>query len=267
MPEGTDDLFEFAYLGDLPQKIDALAQLAAPEDWEYHHETPDPSRPPPTIPHPALVSYLRYTFKRLHEEGKIVESEGRAAFNTGLATPLQEEIFAFLEPNQRTDAQRWFLPTFCPESDRRLVVFRDLPKRAEYFENPADLLFDPRRPFRKNLSHIIEENRDRFPEPYRSDPEPHRLRIALDGAIDHAMKRVRHNYKTAVPQYYWPRGAARGQLQLLLPLCLTTTTEVDVALTVQRHGEVYIASTVLTLEMAYNNARLIARPDSEWLSP
>ena len=112
MPEGTDDLFEFAYLGDLPQKLDALAQLAAPEEWEYHHETPDPARPPPTIPHPALVSYLRYTFKRLQEEGKVVESDGRAAFNTGLATPLQEEIFAYLEPNQRQDAQRWFLPIF-----------------------------------------------------------------------------------------------------------------------------------------------------------
>jgi hypothetical protein len=106
-----------------------------------------------------------------------------------------------------------------------------------------------------------------FPEPYRSDHEPHRLRIALDGAIDHALKRVRHNYKTAVPQFYWPRGGGRGQLKLLLPLCLTTPTGVDVALTVQRHGEVYLASTVLTLEMAYNNARLIARPDSDWLTP
>jgi hypothetical protein len=29
----------------------------------------------------------------------------------------------------------------------------------------------------------------------------------------------------------------------------------------------YLSSTVLTLDQAYNNARLLARPDREWLEP
>jgi hypothetical protein len=41
----------------------------------------------------------------------------------------------------------------------------------------------------------------------------------------------------------------------------------DLALVVARENEVYRASTVLTLDMAFNNARLIARPDREWLDP
>jgi hypothetical protein len=87
------------------------------------------------------------------------------------------------------------------------------------------------------------------------------LRIALEGAIDHAVKRIQRNYKTAIPQYY------QGRLQLLLPLCMTNKTKADLALVAYRQGDVYLASTVLTLDMAYNNARLLTRPDSEWLQP
>jgi hypothetical protein len=262
VPTTPDDLSAFAYPGDLAAKLKWLADLASPENWEYRHAAAVPDRP-----YPVLVNYLKYTFKRLSEEKKIVYAGEVACFNTGLVTPLQEEVFAFLEPNEIKDRQPWFLAAFCPESDRRLVAFSALPERAQYFDDPSDLLYDFRRSFRKNLTHIIEENKERFPEPYRSDSETHRLRIALEGAIDHALKRVRQNYKTAVPQFYWPRGTGRGQLQLLLPLCMTSPSQVDLALTVNREGDVYLASTVLTLDMAYNNARLIARPDSDWLAP
>ena len=64
-----------------------------------------------------------------------------------------------------------------------------------------------------------------------------------------------------LPQYH------RGQLQLLLPLCLSRPEQADLALVVVKVEQVYRGSTVLTLDMAYNNARLIARPDTEWLDP
>ena len=32
-------------------------------------------------------------------------------------------------------------------------------------------------------------------------------------------------------------------------------------------SNVYVATTVLSLDWAYSNARLIARPDTEWLDP
>ena len=56
-------------------------------------------------------------------------------------------------------------------------------------------------------------------------------------------------------------------MQLLLPLCLLKPDVADLALVVARVGDAYHGSTVLTLDMAYNNARLLARPDSEWLVP
>ena len=41
----------------------------------------------------------------------------------------------------------------------------------------------------------------------------------------------------------------------------------DLALVVERENKRYFGSTVLPLDWAYKNARLIARPDREWLEP
>ena len=68
---------------------------------------------------------------------------------------------------------------------------------------------------------------------------------------------------TAVPQYY------KGKIQLLVPICLINENAPDLALVVSKNefGNQYLGHTCLTLDMAYNNARLIARPDSSWLKP
>ena len=54
-----------------------------------------------------------------------------------------------------------------------------------------------------------------------------------------------------------------GYLQLLWPLCLSSKTSADLALVIEKENGVYRASTCLTLDMAVNNARLIAKPDDE----
>ncbi len=85
------------------------------------------------------------------------------------------------------------------------------------------------------------------------------LQTFLKGAIDNAKERVRRNYNTAIPQYY------RGQIQLLLPLCLGNPQGAHLALVAERHTTFYHASTCLTLDMAYNNARQITKPDQAYL--
>ncbi|MEM0998978.1 MAG: DUF3825 domain-containing protein [Bacteroidota bacterium] len=74
-------------------------------------------------------------------------------------------------------------------------------------------------------------------------------------------KRIKRNDKTAIPQYF------RGKVQLLIPLCLESRGKADLALVVSKVGQVYRASTCLSLDMAINNARLIAKPDDDWLVP
>ena len=138
--------------------------------------------------------------------------------------------------------------------------FAELPDLAHYFDDPSCLVFDTRRELRVNVEHIVRTNRERIPDPYRSMND-FTLQNLLQGAIDNARQRVRRNYKTAIPQYY------RGQVQLLLPLCFGNPQVADLALVVERHQTFYRASTCLTLDMAYNNARQLARPDRDWLQP
>jgi uncharacterized protein DUF3825 len=49
---------------------------------------------------------------------------------------------------------------------------------------------------------------------------------------------------------------------------LVSDERVDLALAVEKTiSGSYIGHTVLSLDWAYTNARLICRPDSDWLSP
>jgi hypothetical protein len=48
---------------------------------------------------------------------------------------------------------------------------------------------------------------------------------------------------------------------------LTRPSRADLALVIHRDGNVYTGETVLTIDQAYNNARLLAKPDTEWLEP
>lgn len=76
-----------------------------------------------------------------------------------------------------------------------------------------------------------------------------------------AEKRVHWNFKTAIPIYY-PKTR---KICLLLPLCLCDEKKADAALVLDPVNNTYIQRTILTLQLAYIDARLITRPDSDWL--
>lgn len=88
-----------------------------------------------------------------------------------------------------------------------------------------------------------------------------RIKSSIEDARKLALKRVRWNFKTAIPIYY-PRTR---KICLLLPLCLCDEKKADAALVLDPVNETYIQRTILTLKMAYVDARLITRPDSDWL--
>jgi hypothetical protein len=196
------------------------------------------------------------------EQSKIQYSadQNYACLNTGLVTVHQEPIFAFFIKNQEIDREPWRFVKFCRQGEFDLSKFTCLPDIATYFEDPSCLVFDTRLEFRENTQHIITENRERFPEPFKS-LDDYSLQVIVRGAINNVKERVRRNYKIAVPQYY------KNSIQLLMPLCLKTPNMADLALLVQKHDGHYRATTCLTLDMAYNNARQLAKPDREWLNP
>lgn len=259
MAVSSCSLRSFAFCRD--EKFDALAELADPEDW-------GPGRR-------ILKNYCDRTFQRAAQlDGLDVSSpdlsgggrhlavrkESFACFNTGLYTPRFEGIFALLNPNEIAGKQPWFLKGFYKESDGALRQVPELPERVSFFDDPVDLVYDSRLPIRANVDHILgdEQNLERIPEDVRNLGESTVRRLFI-GAVKEAEDRAAANYTLAVPQWY------NGQIQLLLPITLSGNTP-DLALAIHREDGYYSARTCLTIDMAYNNARLIVRPEASWIT-
>ena len=268
--------------------------MAEHERWIFRHVTSDK-------PLPILDGYIRYTFSRVLEQNLLVESiSGRnSCFNLGLLTPGQEEIYAVFKVSDNFDSSRpasssnkkWFLTAWARSGDRMLTDFMELPTLATYWNDPTELVFDPKLHVQLNLDHIIRDNLNRFPEELGgkvdrngipSDlladedeneelpdgapgstpterPIPLPTRNALEGAMKHSIRLAHRSYRIAVPQFH------NGRIQLLIPLFLRDSRMPDLALTLEKHGGWYRAATVLYPDWAYTHARLLARPNSEWL--
>lgn len=242
-------LFEFAYCGSFAAQLQSLAVLS-PEKWSFGNKNDNS----------ILRNYIMHTFTRLHDEGKIVETDEYAVFNTGLFDIYYNPIYAYFVKNNNQGKQKWYLDSFITEYQRATIGINEFPERANYFDNPADLVFDTHLKIVAQYEHIFgdAENKERLPASIRNSSMVYPL---FNGAIETAKKMLEANYKTAVPQFY------KGKIQLLVPICLQNPNVPDLALTCAKteDGTSYLGCTCLTLEMAYNNARLIAKPESNWL--
>lgn len=243
------DLYNDIYFGDINQRYEELADISK-EEWSM------PGKNDKSI----LKNYLKYTYKKLEEESKVINTDSYGIFNTGLFTEYYEPIFAYSEVNKAGGNQKYYLKGFMTPYDLGEKGIDNLPERANYFEYPELLVFDAKCLINVQYKHILsdEENLKRMPANIKSFKN---LQHILCGAIEAMKKKVSANYKIAVPQYF------NGKIQLLLPLCLVDSDVPDLALVVTKNqaGNYYQGHTCLTLEMAYNNARLIAKPDSNWL--
>lgn len=246
-------LFDFAFCHEYEKKIQNLSGIC-PEKWSFGSNSDNI----------ILKNYIEHTFLKLQEEEreKILQEADYALFNTGLYTVYYEPIFAYFTKNKIPDRQEWYLDGFYTSYQLGMMGVVNLPQRANYFKVPSDLVFDTNCNIVPQYPHIFgdAENFLRIPKAVR---ESQNKTLLFDGAIKRAKHMIDANYKTAVPQYY------RGKIQLLIPICLVSESVPDLALVVSKNdmGNQYLGHTCLTLDMAYNNARLIARPDSAWLKP
>lgn len=291
-------LVDWAYLGDLNTFLDTLASLASKDElWSYANNRPAYPK------HPILWSYLTYTFCRLHRQGKLYYSiNGKyAAFNTGLYDERIMPIIALFTKNSPGRKSEWFFKGFVipGEGDGKILVreFEGEIERATYYEKPEELHYDlgwgcPV----LDYDHIIVKRADRLPvkllqkyiyygfevkdtsnlskdeyidyanslkEYLKTNTDIFNLiKNCFDNAVNLALKRISYNPGTAVPMFY-PKDNC---MCLLIPLCLLDNKHENVALVVKRtNAKKYEGATILTLDMAYADARVIARPSRDWL--
>src|SRR5262249_4745049 len=114
-----EDVFDLVFIPHTDERLDALAVVAEPEEWDYRHTTTDHKKP-------ILYNYVRYTYRRLAEENKIaVADDGTAiAFNTGLVTPAQEPLYCYCTQNKLQDRpEPWHFHAWRRQGEYDLTRF------------------------------------------------------------------------------------------------------------------------------------------------
>jgi len=239
-----------------------LAEKAKTEQWDF--DRPEFKKNGRSFP--IIANYLNYTFLRLQEQSKIRFSvdASKACVNTGLHTPEGKDIFATFYRNQvavERNQPDWTLFGYFDGYSDKMREFEPLPDIATYIDDPGELVFDHRLELEVDYKHILTDNRERLPVVLQGNPAL--ARNAVEGAVRQLKERLKRNYKLAVPHWY------NGRIQLLLPLCITDDNIADVALVAEKEvaRKKYMVRTVLTMDMAYIDARIICAPDRQWLNP
>lgn len=286
-------LMSWAYLGQMPQAMARLAELALSENWTSN----------PDHPYDILINYLNYTFVKLQNEKKILYSRDNeyAVFNTGLVDRRFLEIYGLFRKNTKQYGQEWYLVNFTVIGEGKAgktinMFFPNPPKRAHYIKSISDVCYDSSQNLCIDYDHILIDRVNRLPVYFLEENGPEsfdytKLRSAscpmedsynelrelirsdvrcmkrmmnrLDDAVRLAIAKTEWNHKTAVVSYY----PTHDKMALLLPLSFGEYDRTDVALVLSKYEESgnYQGETILNLKMAYNNARLVERPESYWL--
>ena len=261
----TEDLFDFAYFYNLPASLQELSLTAIPEPWAFLRPQADYANRET----PVLEAYIRGVYRYLaiqYNEKQDACEQGPylcfhqkwACFHTGLFTPYFEGIYALLELNKRLNTRfDWVFKGFFPESSAKLQQIAPLPQKPVFSADAGG--FRPEWEIRVNYSHILNDARnfDRIPDGVK---QMNNLPLLLRAAVQYGRCLASIDPTVAVPQVY------AGRVQYLMPICLMDTRFCDLAMTLTPLSGYYLGNTCLTLEMAYHNARLLARPSASWLA-
>lgn len=229
-------------LGPWPPVLEALAHVAAPEPWDL---------PDGPGEHAILRTYLAATYRAAVRQGLVAhEPEGhRAAFDTGLLSPLSEHVYACLEGEGTEATAPWRLLGFSTTGEgtlgEHLASLGTLPQAPRYLRGVADL----------DLSDVTID-------------VPKRLRRSLgpDGReiLDAALRWCVADYRLPAPAV----DVETGEACLLIPLALKDAVTPDRALALRRKPDGTVGVfRLLDLATAYVEARIVSRGMPAWLVP
>lgn len=249
-------LKDFAYCGtkeDFMKMIDYLSKIAEPEKWSFDEKE-----------NSILIKYLNGTFKQCYNQNKILFSNDKnfCCFNTGLLTQNGNDIVMLFDKNRQAGKQPWHLKGFKDNSERQFMdIFDKIPELATYTENFEEFYFNPQYPIVLSSDHILDDNWERIKEAVPSLSKTV-VKSLMVGVVEETKRKIKRNLRLAVPQYY------KNKIMYLLPINIPVNDDelVTMALAVELTAtNQYRANTIFTKEIAYEKARLLMKPESNWL--
>jgi len=261
---------------DEPYKIVARQTIDGIDAWSFQQEIFKSKHSNTAVP--KLKNYLNYTFKRLIDleasaPGKhFCFSKDRewVAFNTGLQNTHGADLLAVFQQYKPKGegppkvVPDWVFKGCYPPNDRHYRDFFgiEMPEIAWYSTDSRDYVFDVSYHLERDVfDHLFERAKLRAGLPSVTDEV---VRNYLRGALENLVPKIRRNYKVAIPVWY----VEERRMQLLLPFFSADGANVSCFL-VDRDdaNKVYGLKTIFDLDQAYFSARLITRPDKDWLNP
>ena len=262
-----DERRAFAFLED-------LAINSQPEDWVFQHK-------PAKIQYPILKSYIENIFIVLkHEselgmENRLVYSKDRThlLFNTNLLDRYAHEIWIILDVKKMNNGKEMLLNPKRVKSERELsfIGFERgaCPNPPSFFKHKEEAHYQKDWEIAYNYDtyeHIIQERQYRFAEEYRQ-LSSEELAGKLDEAIRFGVEMAKRNDHFVLPMY----RPQKQQVQMLMPIYLNRLAggnpDFALVLSLDKENRYYLPETILSLEDAYQDARLISILDGMWLTP
>lgn len=295
------DLAQFMEIGTWEAALGTLATAAAPEKWNYPGEGVGKAGR-----YGVLRDYLASTLARIRATDALaLSADGSlAVFDTGLSTPMDEELYAVLSP---TGADiPWHLDGFATAGSGELgarlsATLPQLPARASYLESIDDIVLRPEAMVIPDYRSLLSAGLDRLPQGFVSQlvagtgaeallaglseaqapaahahamrdlaraiaDEPGRFRRACR-ALEDAIELSRARARRSYRHVAPAYDAARNRMLLLLPLALVDDAHVDCALALElMPSGAYQAASVVSLSRAYACARVVSAETPAWLA-
>ena len=260
------ELFGFAYIPTWFEQLYELSQMAEPEPWRYKQ----PEHITQNTITPILERYINRVFRQqavAFNYAPVADADRYfyvrnefACFHTGLYTRKLKNIYMCFERSKRPGAmRRWSFLGFEDDYAACFKYVQQLPERPEHPMRKNMKYYNPDWDVRVNADHILDDpvNMERLPVATRGTlNQP----LMLETAVEMTRRKARNDWSLAVPQIF------QGKIQYLLPIYLSNSQKPDLAMALSIMDGYYIGHTCLTLEMAYQNARMLARPNASWLT-
>lgn len=262
---------------DEPLAIVARATVDGIDAWHFQQERFKAKYANQALP--KLKNYLNYTFRRLLELEQaeptrhfvLSDDQQWITFNTGLQNAHGSDLLAVFEqykPNPngpaRPTADWVFKGCYTPNHTQYQRHFGTrVGDIAWYSKDSRDFIFDTEYDLEKEVfDHLFDRAKERAGLPNVGDDV---VRNYLRGALENLIPKIRRNYKVAIPVYY----VEEKRMQMLLPFNSASNANEVSCFLVERDDalRMYRIKTIFDLDHAYFSARLITRPDRDWLNP